>query len=260
MSKPRPRPRILSVKEAWHLTPNMIRVTFAGPELQGLPEKRDGANCKIILPESGEGREAFASRLDGGQPPVRRTFTVRSYRPKSNEMDIDFVDHGDGGPASAWANRAKPDDFLGFFGPGPVKVDHWDADFYLCAADMSAIPVVSATLEAMPRDANGLAIFEITSEADRQEIDAPEGVEMRWLVHPNPHQPSAAQVDAIRDMVWPEGRVQTCIAGEHTVIRALREHLLNERGVAKKDAYISGYWKIGLIEDEHQAFKRTDAA
>ncbi|MEM9811033.1 MAG: siderophore-interacting protein [Pseudomonadota bacterium] len=253
-------PRILTVKAARHLTPGMIRVAFAGPELAGLPEGREGANCKIMLPEPGEGREAFAARLADGPAPVRRTYTVRAHRPAMQEMDIDFVDHGEGGPASAWARRARPGDVMGFGGPGPVKVERFEADFYLCAADMSAIPVVAATLEAMPRDARGLALFEITSEEDRQEIDAPEGVEMRWMVHPDPHRPSTAQIGAIRAMDWPEGRVQTCIAGEHSVIRALREHLLGERGVAKADAYVSGYWKIGLVEDEHQAYKKTEAA
>ena len=31
----------------------------------------------------------------------------------------------------------------------------------------------------------------------------------------------------------------------------MKEHL-------KEDIYISGYWKIGLIEDEHQAQKRLE--
>ncbi|MFV0475692.1 MAG: siderophore-interacting protein [Pikeienuella sp.] len=260
MPPTRPLPRILTVKQALRLTPNMIRVTFSGPELDGFPEGREGANCKIMLPEPEESREGFAARMADGPAPARRTYTVRAYRPESREMDIDFVDHGDNGPASAWAIRARPGGFLGFAGPGPVKVAHWEADFYLCAADMSAIPVVAAALEAMPRDARGLAIFEITSEEDRQEIDAPEGVELRWLVHADPHRPSEAQIDAVRAMDWPAGRVQTCVAGEHSAIRALREHLLLERGIDRKDAYISGYWKIGLVEDEHQAFKKSDAA
>ena len=35
----RPMPRVLVVKDVWHLTPNMIRVVFAGPELDGFPKR-----------------------------------------------------------------------------------------------------------------------------------------------------------------------------------------------------------------------------
>ena len=38
----RPVLRVLVVKDAWYLTPNMIRVVFAGPELDGFPSGRDG--------------------------------------------------------------------------------------------------------------------------------------------------------------------------------------------------------------------------
>ena len=67
-------------------------------------------------------------------------------------------------------------------------------------------------------------------------------------------------VDAIKDCDWPKGRVQTCIACESTAIKAIRHYLLLERRLPKQDCYISGYWKIGLIEDEHQKMKRTEAA
>ncbi|MEL7014175.1 MAG: siderophore-interacting protein, partial [Pseudomonadota bacterium] len=205
-------------------------------------------------------RTNFEARFVEGPQPVRRTYTVRYHRPDALDMDIDFVDHGDHGPASAWARAAAPGSFLGFAGPGPVKVTHHSADFYLIAADMSALPVAAATLEAMPKDAKGLALFEITSAADRQDFDIPPGIEVRWMLHPEPHRPSTAMIDAVRDLDWPEGRVQTCIAGEHSAVRALRAFLIGEKGLAKEDAYISGYWKIGLVEDDHQALKRTEAA
>ena len=253
-------PRLLTVKRAWRLTPNMIRVTFAGPELAGFPEGREGANCKLMLPEPGEARAQFADRLVNGPAPVRRTYTVRHYRADAQELDIDFVAHGDNGPASRWASHAKPGDFLGFAGPSQPKITSFEADWYLIAADLSALPVAAATLEALPEDAVGLALFEVTSPEDRQQLKAPKGIEQRWLVHTNPHKASSQQEDAIRALDWPAGRVQTCIAGESSVIRSLRSFLHREKNLPREDTYISGYWKIGLVEDEHQAMKRTEAA
>ena len=252
-------PRVLTVKAAWHLTPHMIRVTFAGPEIDSIRPGCEGANCKLMMPEVGETRTEFETRLASGEKVTRRTYTVRHLRADVQEMDIDFVDHGDSGPASAWANRARSGDFIGFAGPGPVKVADYDADYYLVAADSSAIPVAAATLEAMPRDAKGIAIFEVPSEADRQEIDAPKGIDMRWLIHAVPTQSSRAQEDLIRSLNWPSGKVQTCIAGESGVIKSLRGYLRTEKQIPKENLYISGYWKIGLIEDEHQAMKRAEA-
>lgn len=237
----------------------MIRVVFSGPELAGFPEDREGANCKLMIPAPGETRKNFANRLSNGPAPIRRTYTVRHFDPATKELAIDFVAHGDEGPASGWASRAKPGDFLGFAGPSAPKITRFDADWYLVAADPSALPIAAATLEAMPRDAKGIAIFEITSEEDRQEIDAPEGIVMHWFVHPDPHQPSTAQETFIRQMDWPDGRVQTCVAGESGVIRALRAFFHQEQSIPRADTYISGYWKIGLVEDDHQKLKRAEA-
>ncbi|MEO0389729.1 MAG: siderophore-interacting protein [Pseudomonadota bacterium] len=253
----RPGPRVLTVKRAWRLTPNMVRVTFAGPELQDFPTGREGGNCKLLLPKQGEAREAFENRLKNGPAPVRRTYTVRAYRQEAQELDIDFVAHGDNGPASRWASHAEPGDFLGFMGPSTPKVTDFYADWYLIAADPSAIPVAAATLEAMPRDAQGIALFEITHHEDKQAIDAPTGVDIHWLVNPDPTTSSPQQEAFLRALKWPAGRVQTCIAGESGVIRALRVMLHQERQVPREDTYISGYWKIGLVEDEHQALKKV---
>lgn len=252
-------PRLLVVKQAWYLTPNMIRVTFAGPELAGFPEGREGGNCKLLLPEPDENRGSFVARLTNDPAPERRTYTVRNYRADVQELDIDFVAHGDSGPASYWAMHAQPGHFLGLMGPSAPKLTEFNADWYLIAADPSAIPMAAATLEMMPRDAIGVAVFEVTSIDDQQTIDAPEGIDIHWLVHADRNVVSEQQENFIRRLDWPEGRVQTCIAGESLVIRSLKTFLSKERMLPRENTYISGYWKIGMVEDEHQKFKRSES-
>ncbi|MGB7206959.1 MAG: siderophore-interacting protein [Anderseniella sp.] len=256
----RPPPKLFTVKKAWRLTPNMIRVVFAGPELVGFPEGREGGNCKLMLPEPDETRKDFQKRFTDGPRPAQRTYTVRHFSKEAQELSIDFVAHGDNGPASRWASHAQPGDFLGFAGPSEPKITHFGADWYLVAADPSAIPVAAVTLESMPRDAKGVAIFEVTSIEDRQDISAPRGIDMHWIVQPDPHVASTAQEDFIRNLDWPDGGVQTCIAGESAVIKSLRGFLHNEKDLPREDVYISGYWKIGLVEDEHQKMKRAESA
>lgn len=261
---PKRPPRILNVRSVRHLSPHMIRVTFSGPELEGFPTGHEGANCKLVLPRDSESRVDFAAWFapDGPQEKVHavRTYTVRAFRPEALELDIDFVAHASDGPATNWAQAARPGSFLGFFGPSQPKITEFYADWYLIAADMSALPIAAATLEAMPADATGIAIFEVPSIDDRQDLIMPTGIKAHWLVMADTHAASSAQAEFVNAMDWPEGTVQTCIAGESSVIRALRAYLHNERQVPRKDTYISGYWKIGLVEDEHQKMKRADAA
>ena len=257
MKTPKNPLRLLRVSAAFHLTPHMIRVTLQGKGIRSIEPGCEGANCKLFLPQATQLLDDFANQLVEGPRPVVRTYTVRYIRPQIGEIDIDFVDHGDTGPASSWARAAKVGSFCGFAGPGQIKVESFYADHYLVVADMSALPVAAATLEAMPRDAVGDAFFEVITPDDTQIINAPKGVKLHWLVHPNTHGPSTQLVDAVKSWSWPIGVVQTCIAGESSVIKALRSYITVERGVAKKDSYISGYWKVGLIEDEHQQLKRS---
>jgi NADPH-dependent ferric siderophore reductase len=253
-------PRLLRVKAASHITPNMIRITFIVPDIGPIPDACEGSNCKIFLPKHDQNIEGFQQQLADGPRPVVRTYTVRHIRKDISEMDIDFVDHGTLGPASAWARNAKPGDFCGFAGPGTIKVSSFYADWYLLAADLSALPVVAATLEAMPRDARGVAFFEILDPKDEIKINAPQGIVQHWLIHPDPHRPSTQIPDAVQAMDWRDGRVQTCIAGESSTITTLRKFLHQTKEIARADTYLSGYWKLGMIEDEHQKMKREEAA
>ena len=253
-------PRLFTVSAVQRLTPHMIRVTFSGPKIADIPDGCEGANCKIFLPEPSQSKDSFARQLEEGPRPTVRTYTVRHQRQAVGEMDIDFVDHGDAGPASAWARAARVGSFCGFAGPGPVKVESYYAKHYLVVADMSALPLAAATLEAMPADARGTAIFDIPHAQDQQDFRIPEGIEQHWIVNADSHAPTGEIVDMVRGLDWPAETVQVCIAGESTMIKELRQHILVDLQTPKQDVYISGYWKIGLIEDEHQKAKRLEAS
>jgi NADPH-dependent ferric siderophore reductase len=250
---------ILTVKRSEHLTPHMIRVTLTGSKIDTIDPNCHGANCKLFLPEPGQDVIDFEKAWADGPRPTVRTYTVRALRKDMREMDIVFVDHGDAGPASAWARRAEPGAFHGFRGPGPVKVKSFFADRYLVIADMSAIPVAAATLEAMPDDAVGTAIFDIASIEDKQNLIMPAGIEPVWLVNTDAVKTRAKILKLVQEMDFTNGQVQTCIAGESTMIKELRTYLMVDQQLPKDDCYISGYWKIGLIEDEHQQMKRAEA-
>ena len=239
------------------LSPHMVRVVVTGDDLLGWPEDRAGGNVKLAFADDGWSQAQLQTAIEAGPRPVVRTYTARSYDATTNELSIDFVIHGDHGIASKWARSAKPGDFVAVLGPSPAKLTTTDADWYLVCADMSAMPAAEATLERLPASSCGQIIFEVMSDEDRRTISYPSGFELTWLVHEHPSKPSRQQIQFARSIVWPTGRVSAFVAGEASVVKEFRPWLLNEMGLDKKDIYVSGYWKIGLIEDEHQAEKRA---
>ena len=241
----RPTPRTLHVIGKQAVSRNMLRVTLGGEGMQAFPDDQAGAYIKLIFPATAE------------QPQLMRTYTVRAQR--EHEIDVDFVLHDDGGPASLWASNCQPGASILVGGPGPRKSLHEGPDWYLIAGDMTALPAISVNLESLPQDARGVAVLEILDEADIQPLQVPDGIELIWLVNSHPGDESHPLVERIRQIDWSPGRVQVWAACEFGSMRALRQFLREEREVARGDLYISSYWKNGISEDQHKLAKRADA-
>ncbi|WIB35144.1 siderophore-interacting protein [Curtobacterium sp. MCJR17_043] len=122
------RYRVFSVRVAavTSLTPHFVRVTLTGAELAEFSAVGLDQRIKVLLPLDGhgfsdlpEGEDWFAAWRalpDATRNPIR-TYTVRSFRPDAHELDIDFVAHGDGGPASRWVSACRVGDELRIVGP-----------------------------------------------------------------------------------------------------------------------------------------------
>jgi len=252
MAEPRKRkpPRTATVIRSTMVTPHMLRVTLGGAGLADFPDDQASAYIKLIMSRPAP---------DSDDKPTIRTYTVRSYDPVANELDVDFVMHDISGPAVDWAKAVQPGDEIPVMGPGPKKVVDYSADWFLLAGDMSALPAISANIEGMPADAKGYAFIEIIDEADRQELDAPADLELHWIVNPHPERENTVLLDAVKDVEWREGRPSIWVAGEFSSALSIRAYLKKERGVSRHDLYASSYWKMGESEDEHRVSKR-DAA
>ncbi|MES1929079.1 Siderophore-interacting protein [Salinisphaera dokdonensis CL-ES53] len=242
---PRTPPRTLIVLANRALTPHMRRVTLGGDAMADFPADQASAYVKLMLPQPG---------LD---KPVLRTYTVREQR--ADAIDIDFVVHDHGGPASRWAASARAGDTIDVGGPGPTKRLDSGADWFLLIGDMTALPAISANLEILPASAVGHAIIEVVDRDDIQSLVAPAGIQIDWLINPRPGEDSDALVDAVHALHWREGQPSIWIACEFSAMRRLREHLKTERGVDRRDLYISSYWKQGSNEETHKQEKRADA-
>lgn len=246
----RPAPRTLTVLGSKHVTPSMLRVTLGGEGLGDFPSGQEGGYVKLRLPPA-----------PGTSKPIVRTYTIRAQRP--GEIDVDFALHeaadGSAGPATRWALHAATGDRIKVGGPGAAKPLPDSFGFYLVAGDMTAIPAIAVNLAALPAEAKGLVVIEIPHEDDRQPLDAPEGVTIRWLVNPVPGTRPDLLVNEVRAAEWPQEQTYGWVACEFSAMRALRGYLREECGLGPDRLYISSYWKSGLDEDTHKGVKRADA-
>ena len=243
----KPTPASLSVLAHGEISPNMRRITLGGENLTRYPADQAGSYIKLFVNEPGQEMLAV------------RTYTIRHHREDAGEIDVDFVLHGDHGPASAWASRVAPGDEITVGGPGPKKSVNLEADWYFLVADMTALPALSVNLEALPASARGYAVIEVLDKKDIQQLTAPKGIDIHWLVAKDNAIGREMVVDCVRNRDWLDGQVCVWAASEFETMRALRQYFKKERQLPTADAYISSYWKYGLREDEHKVVKRQDS-
>lgn len=242
----RPAPYILKVLRKSVVTPHMLRLTLGGEGMARFPEHQASAYVKLLLPAE-----------DGTDRALLRTYTVRAQRPGS--IDIDFVLHGnEGGPASRWAMQAQAGDAVEISGPGPKKLADQQADWILLVGDMTALPAISVNLEQLPDTARGRAVIEVPDATDIQPPQAPPKFTVQWVINPTPGTTDRL-LDAVAALQWLPGQVSVWVACEFSSMRALRRHFREERGLDRRQFYISSYWKLGSDETSHKAIKRKDA-
>lgn len=261
----RRRPRTVHVGRVLRterLSPHMIRVVLGG---EGLAAFTAGTYTdhyvKLLFPAPGVNYPepfdigAIRERFPREDWPRTRTYTVRAWDEGARELTVDFVYHGDAGLAGPWAAAAKPGDELLLLGPGGAYAPDPAADWHLLVGDESALPAIGAALEHLPAGARARAFVEVAGPGEEQKFDTAGEVELVWL-HRGSGRVGAALIDAVTGADFPEGRCQAFVHGEAHFVKELRRHLRHDRGLAREDLSISGYWRLGTDEDGWQASKR----
>jgi NADPH-dependent ferric siderophore reductase len=245
--------RILRVLRTATITPRMRRITLGGEEFAGIAQ---GPNIKLLIPPPGLAEPEWPMPGPNGRAiwpaadkrPAVRTYSVRRFDAAAGELDVDFVLHGDEGPASWWAARAQPGNVLGIGGPGGRTVG--DADWYLLAGDHTALPAIGAILEKLPAAARGHAMIEVPDAREEQHIRFDADIRVEWL-HRNGAEAGRTTLlqDAVRRMPWPDGVRMFVWAGcESSNVRAIRTYVRDERGLNRRQFLAIGYWQYGMDE------------
>ncbi|MEV6599792.1 siderophore-interacting protein [Actinoplanes sp. NPDC051346] len=253
-------PRLLQVRAARRVTPNLVRVTLGGAALAGFQGPAPADHVKVFFPIGDAdlplmptlGPDGLVPPPAGSPRPVYRDYTIRAHRPEDDEIDLDFVIHGEG-PASTWAERASPGQSVGVLGPrGSVLVPR-DLDWYLIAGDETALPAIARWLEQLPAGCRVLAYIEVADAAEEQELAYAADVSLTWL-HRDGAEPGTTSLlfDAIAAAELPSGDGFAWVAGEATTLKPIRRHLRG-LGLHPETVDVDGYWKRGVENLDHHA-------
>ena len=242
------------------ISPDMVRLYVQAPEIIGKELDKTDHYIKIFfVPEGADYSWPFdLAGIRETQPrnlqPVKRTYTLRRVDTRTGEMDIDFVLHGDSGLAGPWARDVEVGEKFGFAGPGGKWAPEARFDHFVFGGDESAAPAIAAGLEQLPANATAVAFVEV--EASGHEIPMPEGkgIEVRFIYREGA-MPGAKLSNALSTYTPPTENTSWFIHGVAEMVKKLRRCLFVERGIAKQDVSISGYWRLKMTEDEWQASK-----
>jgi NADPH-dependent ferric siderophore reductase len=242
--------RRLEVLRVIDLTPRMRRITLGGPELAGFVSLGTDDHIKLLFPQSAAEQAALETLVlgagkDNGPMPAMRDYTPRRYDLNTLELDIDFVLHGDG-PASTWAEQAKPGQFLHIGGPRGSMVVPDIFDSYLLIGDETALPAIARRLEGLAANRRALVIVEVENGAEQQRLESAAQVNVIWVLREGGKD---NLLKAVKQLQVPVGNLYAWVATESKVSRQIRRVLLDEHGLNEQFVKAVGYWRLDDSEE-----------
>jgi len=241
--------RELTVKRLALTSPRLLRVTFTG-DLAGFVSSSFDDHVKLFFPADGETRPSLPVATEQGlafdpsrPKPASRDYTPRRYDAEANELDIEFVLHGEG-PAASWARRAKVGDVLGQGGPRGSAILPEGLDWYLLLGDETALPAIARRLEEAAPGERIVALIEVRSRDACFDMATAAEISLTWLCQDS-GDPSLPV--AVAGLNLPAGEGFAWAAGEYASIRQVRQQLIDVHGMDRRRIKASSYWKQGEV-------------
>jgi len=152
----------------------------------------------------------------------------------------------------------------------------------LLAGDETSAPAIAVILEQLPAEARGVVVLEVPDAADADYLPRHTGFEYHVAARtgevdrhahlvaavervaesltPPGHGDEVEEIDIDTDILWEVPRtakggaalkkapLYAWLAGEAGAIKALRRHLVTDRGVDRRAVAFMGYWRLGKAE------------
>jgi NADPH-dependent ferric siderophore reductase len=234
LSIPGVQPLELQVVEATDLGPHMRRIRLGGRGLEDF-SYQPGQDVMLVL--------------SGGERPLSRRYTIRTYDPKTRTLDLNIVAHGIHGPGAEWAATTQPGDRINGVGPRGKIYLNPNADWHLFLGDDTAAPGYLRMQEAVAPEVPAQAYLEVASAED--ELPTSSQHEVEWIYRGDtPAIASTMLVDAMTAAELPSGHGHVYIAGEVLVVSAVLRAAL-ARGLATDQVSPKAYWGRGKANENN---------
>jgi NADPH-dependent ferric siderophore reductase len=226
----------------------LVHIVFGGPELGDLVVDQPAASVRLLLPSPGAPLELPTWRgneflLTDDRRPTIRTLTPELTAAGETQLGVHVVLHG-AGAASQWAITAAVGDEIAVSGPGRGFTVDATVGAYLLAGDETAVPAIRQLLAALPASVSVHVLVEVTHPDARLPLPGGDRMTVEWLDAQADRPPGDALVDAVRSTAIAAG-THVWAAGEAAAMQRIRRHLFDERGMARAQTTVRGYWKVG---------------
>ena len=201
---------------------------------------------------------------DGSDFEHQRAYTISEADPESGFFAIDMVLHQPAGPASAWAEAARPGDAVAVTSLGSSKFELPDElpAGYLLIGDSASLPGITGILRTIPAEVPIELYLEEHDPADRL---IPFPAHPRLNTHWVPRQGAGSLAAAIEVRDW--SNWYAWVATESASLKELRTRLREDFGFPKSEIYLQAYWiegramgKLRSGADDRPAAKVTAGA
>lgn len=181
--------------------------------------------------------------LPDGSRPTIRTFTPGHVDGERDELELDVVIH-EGGAVSTWLESAAEGDAAAVSGPGRGYLVDESARHFVLAGDETAIPAICQLVAAIPAAATVVVLIEVSDRAAILDLPTRQGLSVQWLELGPGRPPGSALVAAVAGAELTAG-AKVWVAGEAAAMHRIRKVLFDERGLARSEVTVRGYWKAG---------------
>ncbi|WP_413711306.1 siderophore-interacting protein [Rhizobium sp. Rhizsp82] len=228
------RRRSLVAESVTDITPGMRRLVLTGEDLADFVSLAPDDHIKVIV-----------SGADGEEE--RRDYTPRRYDNAARSLTIDFALH-ESGPVTQWAIDAKPGTTLEIGGPRGSAVISDKVRRWLLVGDETALPAIGRRIEESGEGTVVTVLGAVTGPQEQQSFETAAELTTRWVHRPLDAATDAAPLIAALSGIDIAPQTLVWVAGEASVVRAIRAYLTEERGYPLAWIKASGYWVKGKAD------------